>query len=73
MKITKLRAIISLVREIDVRAPWISHIMRSYPQKSVALHKDDSMFSWLGHLLVLPVSNARLFGVLKQSGYSDSF
>ena len=28
------------------------------------------MFSWLGHLLVLPVSNARLFGILF-SGCSD--
>ena len=38
--------------------------MKTYPKKSVSLHKDDSMFSWLGHFRVLPVSNARLFGVL---------
>jgi hypothetical protein len=31
------------------------------------------MFSWLGHHLVLPVSIARLFDVLKISGCSDSF
>ena len=38
--------------------------MKTYPKKSVSLHKDDSMFSWLGLYLELPVSNARLFGVL---------
>mgnify|MGYP001026378704 FL=1 len=29
------------------------------------LHENDSMFGWLGHLLVLPVSLARLFDILR--------
>ena len=62
--IANLCAIISLIREVDLHPSWI-HPLRGFIHKnSVSLHKNDSMFSLLGPLSVLPVSNTRLFGVL---------